>query len=184
MMPEGKPNFEPIRYLPTITELCKEWSDGRKKMRLVLTMMVQNFAKSINVVRNLTEDQAIEIASFLLDESDDFRLEDYQMMFSLAKRGKLLKFRDRIDITVVSELIDAYWSLRRKEGERLREEMELTLQNKRSADREQKLLSSGKVIELPPDFFQKALKEMEDAAEQRRQQEFIDYIGRKAERKK
>jgi len=88
LMPDGVPNFEPIRSFPTIKALCDSIKDGRKNMRAVLFNMVKNLSESINVVRNLTEDQMIEIASFLLDECGDFRLEDYQMMFTLAKRNK------------------------------------------------------------------------------------------------
>lgn len=184
-MPDGVPNFEPIRSFPTIKALCESIKDGRKNMRAVLFNMVKNLSESINVVRNLTEDQMIEIASLLLDECGDFRLEDYQMMFTLAKRNKLVKFRDRIDITIVSEMLDEYWLLRKKEGDRILAEKEDLAVAKRIEQREQKMLSApaGSIVELPPDYFAKELKRMQDENEERRQQDWADYIGRSAERK-
>jgi hypothetical protein len=70
----------------------------------------------------MNEDQMIETASMLLDECDNFRLEDYVMMFALAKRGQLVKIFDRIDIDLVGEIMNEYWFKRNEAGKRAQDE--------------------------------------------------------------
>lgn len=64
----------------------------------------------------------IEASAMLLDECDNIRLEDYTMMFALAKRGGLIKIYDRIDLQVISDIFDAYWIKRMTAAEKAREE--------------------------------------------------------------
>ena len=63
----------------------------------------------------------IESASMLIDECGNFRLQDYTMMFTMAKRGQLVKIRDRIDISVITQLLDEYWKRRNFAGMKLQE---------------------------------------------------------------
>lgn len=114
LMPGGSPDFLTVVKYPMIKDVVK--IQGHKPTLAVLSIMVKDFSASINVVRNLNEDQVIEIAGMLLDECDNFRLEDYVMMFSLAKRGKLVKIFDRLDISVVTEMLDNYWKQRHEQG--------------------------------------------------------------------
>lgn len=128
LMPKGNPDFSGVRKYPTIQKLQEEL--GRKKTLLVLLLLVRDFCNSLNVVRNMTEDQMIETASMLLDECDNFRLEDYVMMFSLAKRGQLVKVMDRVDIELVGKMLDEYWQTRNQAGRRLQEEAEKEYERK------------------------------------------------------
>lgn len=114
LMPGGSPDFLSVVKYPMIKDLVV--SQGKRPTLAILSIMVKDFAASINVVRNLNEDQIIEIAGMLFDECDNFRLEDYVMMFSMAKRGKLVKIMDRLDISVVTEMLDVYWQKRHEEG--------------------------------------------------------------------
>jgi len=111
LMPAGKPEFLELVKYPKIVDLVKE--HGRGKILKVLFLMVKDFCSSMNVVRNMNEDQMIETASMLIDEADNFRLEDYTMFFTMAKRGMLGKIYDRIDGQVISEFLDEYWLRRR-----------------------------------------------------------------------
>lgn len=111
LMPAGVPQYLQVVKYPPISQLVKE--KGYKVMLAFLTIMVKDFCGSINVVRNMNEDQMIETAAMLLDECDNFRLEDYVMMFNLAKKGKLFKIFDHLDIQVVTAMLDAYWIERR-----------------------------------------------------------------------
>lgn len=106
--------LEIIRY-PKIETLAE--THGKRKMRKVLFLMLKDFCNSINVVRNMNEDQMIEGAAMLLDECGNFRLEDYAMMFSMAKRGQLIDVRDRIDIQMLSQMLDNYWERRNMAAE-------------------------------------------------------------------
>lgn len=115
LMPGGKPLYlEVIRY-PMIRDLII--TEGKKKMLAVLVIIVKDLCSSLNVVRNMNEDQMIEAAAMLLDECGNFRLEDYVMMFSMGKRGQLVKIYDRIDLQVITAMMDMYWEKRKAVGE-------------------------------------------------------------------
>lgn len=114
LMPQGVPDYlGMVKYEPLRDVIARE---GRKKMLTVLVLLVKDFCASMNVVRNMTEDQMIECAAMLLEECGNFRLEDYVMMFAMAKRGQLIKIYDRLDIQVITGLLDEYWKHRSEAG--------------------------------------------------------------------
>lgn len=127
LMPDGVPSFLEIVKYPTIKQLTKQIGD--LPMTKVLLLLVKDFCNSLNVVRNMNENQMIEVASMLLDECDNFRLEDYYMMFTMAKRGRLGKIYDRVDIQVFSSMMDEYYRLRREAGEKYFEQKEQEQKN-------------------------------------------------------
>lgn len=115
LMPNGKPNYLAVIKFPMIKSLIE--SQGFRSMHKVVFLLVKDFCNSFNVVRNMTEEQMIETASMLLDECDNFRLEDYVMMFQMGKRGELFDVHDRIDLQVIIAMLDKYWQLRHEAGE-------------------------------------------------------------------
>lgn len=120
LMPAGQPkHLEVVKY-PMVRSLISE--QGRPRLLLMVSIMIRDFCSSVNVVRNMNEDQIIEAAAMLLDECGNFRLEDYTMMFALAKRGQLVKIYDRIDIQVINEILDKYWEQRNAAGKRAQQE--------------------------------------------------------------
>lgn len=126
LMPNGNPDFKSVIHYPRINAMINQY--GRKTMLKVLVLMVKDFSASLNVVRNMNEDQMIECAAMLLDECDNFRLEDYMMMFTLAKRGRLelnngKGIMDRVDIDTIAKIFTAYHDLRSDAGMRIQEEM-------------------------------------------------------------
>ena len=117
LMPGGKPDLLGVRKYPMIKDLVQ--SEGKKKMLAILVLMVKDFCSSMNVVRNMNEDQMIEAGAMLLEECDNFRMEDYVMMFSMAKKGSFhpeVKIYDRIDIQTISQIMDEYWARRNEAG--------------------------------------------------------------------
>ncbi len=120
LMPKGVPNLTGVIKYPTIESLRQEL--GKKVALTLVLALVKDLCSSINVVRNMNEDQMLETASMLLDECGSFRLEDYVMMFALAKRGQLVKIYDRIDIDMMGEMMDEYWFRRNQAGRRAQEE--------------------------------------------------------------
>lgn len=121
LMPKGKPSFLEVVKYPMISQLVQ--TEGRRKMLAVLVLLVKDFCTSLNVVRNMNEDQMIEAASMLLDECGNFRMEDYLMMFAMAKKGALdVKILDRIDIQVIAQILDDYWKHRHRAGKKAQEE--------------------------------------------------------------
>ncbi len=120
LMPGGVPKYLEVVKYPMIRQLAEQM--GRKKIILLITLMVKNLCSSVNVVRNMNEDQMIEAAAMLLDECGNFRLEDYQMMFTMAKRGNLVNILDRMDIQVIGKMMDEYWNRRNAVAETINSE--------------------------------------------------------------
>lgn len=114
LMPKGIPMLAETRKYPTIESLVPKYT--KKVIVSILLLMVRDFCGSVNVVRNMNDDQMIEAASMLLDECGNFRLEDYQIMFTMAKRGQLGKIYDRIDIETISLIMNDYWQVRNAAG--------------------------------------------------------------------
>lgn len=120
LMPQGSPNYTKVTQYPTIDRLGQEV--GKKGVLMMIFTLVRDMCNNLNVVRNMNEDQMLEAASMLLDECGNFRLEDYVMMFSLAKRGQLVKILDRMDIDIIGQMMDKYWEARNMAGKRASEE--------------------------------------------------------------
>lgn len=120
IMPQGNPAFAIVRQFPTIAQLINEY--GRKTMLKAIYLLVKDLCGSLNVVRNMNDDQMIEAAAMLLDECDNFRLEDYTMMFALGKRGHLVKIMDRVDIETIGKMLDVYYDRRKEAGYRLQQQ--------------------------------------------------------------
>ena len=128
LMPKGQPNLTGVIKYPTIDRLGQEL--GKKVPLLMIFTLVRDFCNSINVVRNMNEAQMMEVSSMLLDECDNFRMEDYVMMFSMAKRGNLVKIFDHVDIDIVSKIMDEYWLVRNKAGQEKQKEEFQAYENK------------------------------------------------------
>lgn len=111
VMPQGQPNYLGMVRFPKITDLVTE--KGQAVILLVLSVMVRDFCATMNVVRNMNDDQIVETAAMLLNECGNFRLEDYATAFAMAKRGQLVQVRDRIDMQVITDIMDRYFEKRR-----------------------------------------------------------------------
>jgi hypothetical protein len=174
LLPEGKPDFAVIRNHQPIKMLEK--SIERKVLRATIYMMVKSFCESINVIRNMNEDQMIDCASMMLDECGTFRLEDYQVMFTMAKRGKIGKIMDRLDISVISQLLDEYWTIRNEYGKREQERQFDTItlttnQNAEFVPKEKVLEAFKQLQEARKEFESKEPDETE--SEQRRKERLL-----------
>jgi hypothetical protein len=120
LMPSGRPDFPQMVAYPKVTELMV--TQGKNNVHKLVFLLIKDFCASINVVRNMTDDQMIEAAAMLMDECGNFRLEDYTLMFAMAKRGQLIKIYDRIDIQVITDIMDSYWKNRHEAGKKAQEE--------------------------------------------------------------
>lgn len=188
-MPAGNPRFEVIRYHPSISQLVERGTISKKDMRMLLTIIIKNFCDTVNVPKekNLNSAQLVEVAGFLLDECGNFRVEDYVIMFTMAKRGRLEigkkgRVFDRVDIQLISDFKDNY--------EHLRQQGAYILQEKEAEEKE-KSLSPGPINENEPievkekrfDDALKMLKEMQKAhnegKEAEKERERLEYQERK-----
>lgn len=122
LMPGGKPDIRLIMQHRPIIQIVRSEENGVKNMLKVLTALLFDFCNSLNVVRPMNDQQIIEAAAALLDECYNYRIEDYVCMFTMAKRGRLVKIMDRMDITIILEISKAYWAHREVEIERIEDE--------------------------------------------------------------
>ena len=163
LIPNGNADFKSVRNFLPIANIIRDGIASIPDIRASLVMLIKNFSESLNVVRNLNELQTVEIAQMLIDECGDFRLEDYFVMFQLAKRGKIGDIRDRIDIQLVSKLLDEYWAYRRKEGEKLQQHLEDEMAENRK-EQKRKALGSGESVDsvMSMEQFEAELKKIEE----------------------
>lgn len=119
LMPGGQVNYRDIPKYPSITQLMP--IVGLPNMHKILMMLIYDFCRSVNVVRNMDEAQMIEAAGYLLDECGNYRIEDYVCMFAMAKRGLLVKILDRVDLQIIGQAALAYDAIRHAAGEQIKE---------------------------------------------------------------
>lgn len=134
-MPKGEPDWLALRYNIPVATLVAE--HGKKEITMVLICLLRDFCDSFNVVRNMTEDQIIDAATMLRDECGDYRMEDYAIMLTMAKRNSLgVKILDRLDISTIGQIRAAYDAFRREGIVELaeREHMEYERQLKSSSN--------------------------------------------------
>lgn len=119
LIPEGRPDFKNVINYPAIKKIAEE---NFKLTALMISSLIKDFCSSFNVVRNMNEDQILESAMILIEDAGNYRVEDYVMMFSLAKKGKLrVKIMDRIDLDIINQLSIAYHELRSNEGYKIQQ---------------------------------------------------------------
>lgn len=115
LMPQGKPNFPDVIKYPKIQSLVAEVGfNGVQKM---VFMLIRDLCNNVNVVRNMSEDQMIELAGVMVDECGNYRLEDYVMFFASVKRGRYGLIRDRLDMQTILNMLDDYYLDRRQVGQ-------------------------------------------------------------------
>ena len=74
---------------------------GERDMLITLSGIIMRSIDSMNISRNMTEDQAVEAASILMDKFGHDTVEDIILMLRKAKRGELGENYQRIDIQVL-----------------------------------------------------------------------------------
>ncbi len=120
LIPGGVVAFRDLIGLPSLKSVAKTM--GVPQTQTMIFLLIANFCKSFNVVRNMTEDQMVECAVYLLDECRDFTVDDYVIMFALGKRGKLGNVMDHIDIEVIAEIHQEYLAHRQAKFKVINEE--------------------------------------------------------------
>jgi hypothetical protein len=112
-----------IEQSQRIPEMVKQ-PDGRLKVLTALTVVLKNALKNINVRVGLNEDQIVELADRIIDQSheDNLALEDVVLFLQKLLVGDCGRVNDRMDITVFFERFEVYRQERHVEILRIREE--------------------------------------------------------------
>jgi len=176
VMPGGKPDMKAVKGYPSIVKLVENF--GQPTLIKAIFLLIQNYCASVNVVRNMDVNQMTDAAIFLLEECESCRLEDYYIMFQMAKRGQLKindgkGIMDRIDITIITQIHSGYLNFRAEEGIRLREERDNELRMER-LNSTQKLIGGEepKIIELPEGYLENELAKIKNADKAKRDADF------------
>lgn len=165
LIPGGVVSFKSLEQCASLKAIQQEM--GITEVQTLLLLLIKNFCNSMNVVRNMSEDQAIECAVYLHDECRDFTLEDYIIMFTLAKRGKLGKILDHVDIAVIAGIHSEYLAIRQAEFRKIHDE-----RNKWTPPPPDKTVPVEQVSEIVGPYLEKWRQELKEEqlrdAEERR----------------
>jgi hypothetical protein len=83
---------------------------GYKEVYTVLVVYLQQTFNNLNLKRGFNEDQLLELADMIIEESreDNLSLEDVMLFLQQLVAGKAGKIYDRMDIPVFFELFEGY----------------------------------------------------------------------------
>jgi hypothetical protein len=103
----------------TINEMIKFHGAKRSTVMAVVDLQLVRFLKSINVGNTLTDFQQQELVMTLVDRYPHETLNDFLLMFRMARQGYFGPLYNRIDITVISEYMGKYLEIKAFERENL-----------------------------------------------------------------
>ncbi len=165
--------------VPVVSEikkgiLIKKYKEIDKlQLILTITFLIKNFCDMFNVVRNMNDTQIYECANILIDECPCYTFEDFICMFTIAKKNKLVKIYDRIDLQIILEILEKYEVIRGQENLKLIElEKQQEIENNRLIEIERE--KSGEIADfgtLINEALSKVFKPSKNAKEHDREYE-------------
>ena len=109
----------------------------------IISTLVLKTANFFNVGKNITEDQAINTAVLILEKYPYETLEDFVMVFKMAKKGELGKVYDRIDPQVIFEWCNQYFEkkaeIREIEHQKFKQKEAKQIENQKARERMREL---------------------------------------------
>lgn len=125
----GVIQFDKVLKIPTserIPALIKQ-PDGLMRVSAVLTAVLKSALENINLRFALTEDQLIETAFLIIEQSDEdyLALEDIMLFLKEMVLGQMGDLFSRIDIPTFFKLFEKYRQERHIRYLRLKEEMDV-----------------------------------------------------------
>jgi hypothetical protein len=122
----GVVQFDKVLLVPTEDRITAITStdEGYLRVAAILTASVKSAMESINLKLPMTEDQIVELAGLIIDQSkeDNLSLEDVLLFLQELITGKSGKIYDRMDIPRFFELFEIYRQERHTTMLRIREE--------------------------------------------------------------
>lgn len=122
----GVVQFDKVMAIPTEDRIpaLTSTDDGYLRVSAVLTATIKSAMEAINLKLPMTEDQIVELAGLIIDQSaeDNLSLEDILLFLQDLITGKSGKIYDRMDIPRFFELFEIYRQERHVNMLRIREE--------------------------------------------------------------
>ena len=108
----GKIQYDRTLLIPSterIPALTKS-EDGYKQILAVLSIALQKTFAVFNLKRGMNDDQIIDLAEQIIEESraDNLSIEDVLLFLDQLKTGKYGKLYDRLDMPLFFELMEHY----------------------------------------------------------------------------
>lgn len=123
---QGIVQFDRVLSIPSgerIQALIKE-EEGYMNVAAALTASIKSAMENINLKLPLSENQLVELAGLIIEESaeDNLALEDVLLFLQQLVNGKAGKIYDRMDIPRFFEMFEAYRQERHLMHKRIQEE--------------------------------------------------------------
>jgi hypothetical protein len=122
----GVVQFDKVLSVPTEDRIpaIASTDEGYLRLAAVLTATVKSAMENINLKLPMTEDQIVELAGLIIDQSkeDNLSLEDVMLFLQDLVTGKAGKIYDRMDIPRFFELFEIYRQERHVTLLRIKEE--------------------------------------------------------------
>lgn len=103
----------------TLTNLSK--SMGENNTLKVVYTLILNVSNYFNVAHSMNQDQALQTATLILDKYPVETVEDFVMVFKMAKRNEFGTILHRIDGTVIFDWCARYFDLKYAKKDELRQ---------------------------------------------------------------
>lgn len=109
---KGVVNYSKALAIPSderIPAIAQE-KEGRNRLLVALSASLKSALSNINVRMGLSEDQIVELADLIIDESseDNLSLEDVLLFLQQMITGKTGTINDRMDIPTFFKLFEVY----------------------------------------------------------------------------
>jgi hypothetical protein len=96
--------------LPTLGQIKK--ATGSETAQAYIEMWIINLLNFVNVGKTMNDDQVFETAMMILAEYPFLNIADINLVFKMAKLGKMGQFYDRLDGQVILSWFETYLSQR------------------------------------------------------------------------
>lgn len=96
--------------LVSIAAIQKQF--GEPVLKAFVTELLIDFCEFFNVKNNMNENQAMQTVDLIISNYYYFSLEDFKLCFENGKLGKSIKIYDRIDGSIIFEMLNKYAEIR------------------------------------------------------------------------
>lgn len=96
--------------LVSIAAIQKQF--GEPVLKAFVTELLIDFCEFFNVKNNMNENQAMQTVELIISNYYYFSLEDFKLCFENGKLGKSIKIYDRIDGSIIFEMLNKYAEIR------------------------------------------------------------------------
>lgn len=93
----------------SIHTLKKTLNIGDRELITILSSMILRASDHFNITNNVSENQAIDTASLLLEKYGYETLEDFSLIFKKAKKAEFGKVYNRIDTQIIFEWCEKHF---------------------------------------------------------------------------